>query len=110
MSNSSSRRPQISIRTKTDGNGPPCSGWQTKVSIRPSEVLISVIDSIIGTLCLCALPSGSVGVQLDVFFGDDRRPQLAVFLDGLRQLLGRAADGPHVHLGERLPAVVGFEI
>src|SRR5216683_1604631 len=50
MSRNSSRIPGASISRKTAGNGPPCSGWQRKVSIAPSFVARSRVASIIAIL------------------------------------------------------------
>src|ERR1051325_3005002 len=45
-SNSSSRRPQMSMKIRTEENGPPCSGCTTKLSMRPSAVGMSTNLSI----------------------------------------------------------------
>src|SRR5580693_3480860 len=46
MSLSSSRTPYASISKKTAGDGPLRSGWQMKVSISPSLVVMSWVFSI----------------------------------------------------------------
>src|ERR1700730_10775582 len=70
MSLSSSRTPCASIRKKTAGDGPLRSGWQMKVSISPSLVVMSSVFSIIGvpprslSLRCIAKSSGAAHVAL----------------------------------------------
>src|ERR1700752_3242140 len=73
------------MKITTAGNGPPSSGCTMNVSMRPSRVAISVMDSIIAGAAV-----RSCLVKLDVRRADHRLPPRPV----ARHRLGQAARRP----------------
>src|SRR6476469_6102042 len=115
MSFRAGRMPGASIRSRTTGNGPPCSGWKTNVVISPSGVVMSTCSSIMRATLAHRRRAGSptparlLGEALQAV---ERVGGAVVVGDGARphpeDLVGLRAD--HARLDPRVLVVPGKQV